>query len=88
MKNLIKSKTFQLSIPRKIASLFTFTFRERWPLGRFLSQTLNIVHTWSDDRNPDYIHDTSFSFSPNFAIAQWKKAYAFLKVKNCFSVIS
>ena len=74
-----------MAIPRQIASLFTFTFRKRWPLGRFLSQTLNIVHTWSDDRN----HDAkSFSFSRTFAIAHWKKAYAFLKVKNCFSVIS
>ncbi len=42
-----------------------FTFRERWPLGRFLGKSLEVVGKWSDDRNPDNINVKSFSIVPH-----------------------
>ena len=28
------------------------TFRERWPIGRFMNKSLSIVRNWSKERKP------------------------------------
>ena len=58
-----------------------FTFRERWPLGRFLPQTLTIMRAWSDERNPANINAKLFSAIPTLTTKHWRSAYTQLKVK-------
>lgn len=57
------------------------TFRERWPLGRFCGKTLEIVHSWSFDRNvEDNVNAKTFHLVPVIELKHWKKAYEYLKV--------
>ncbi len=61
------------------------TFRERWPLGRFCGKTLEIVHSWSFDRNvEDNDNAKIFHLVPVIELKHWKKAYEYLKVNFFF----
>ena len=56
------------------------TFRERWPLGRFLGKTLDIVREWSIDRDPANINCKAYNHYPILTTKVWKDAYSWLKV--------
>ena len=58
------------------------TFRERWPMGRFLSKSKEIVESWSFERNPDdNINAKVFHFVPVIETKLWRSAYEYVKVK-------
>jgi hypothetical protein len=56
------------------------TFRERWPIGRFQSKSLEIVHHWSNDRNPKKENCKHYQMFPCLNTQVWKNAYSWLKV--------
>ena len=39
-------------------------FKDRWPLGRFVHKSLDIVHHWSQDLNPSNINCKHFHEIP------------------------
>ncbi len=50
-------------------------------MGRFCGKVLEIVHSWSYDRNTELNPNAKiFHSTPVVALKDWKKAYDFAKV--------
>ena len=64
-------------------------FRERWPMNKFCEQILNIVQSWSYDRNCEFNPNaTVFQTLPVITLELWKESYAFVKVlKRLFYIL-
>ena len=56
------------------------TFRDKWPIGRFVPKSLEIVSHWAD-RNPEKVNCKHFHLFPNLGTKEWKHAYSWLKSK-------
>ena len=59
------------------------TFRERWPIGRFMNKSLSIVRNWSKERKPSNINCKLYHTTPILDTKTWKNAYSWLKVYIC-----
>ena len=64
---------------------YDHTFRERWPMGRFMGKALEIVESWSFDRN--YDENPNFkvlNLVPVISLKHWKSAYEFVETNGTF----